>query len=251
VVPTLNVPGVGTELSVHVSEDTLAVRTVALDVVPTLVSRAFVDVELSARMLVVDLCASVCQDIMAIPTPDVSKESVTRTRTVDPRERVKTTSVWTPASCPVVKDQTVLSRTMSPSADVLVVQLAILSEVVEDSPEKRFVLHVELTQIVRLDLMTDPSADARLHTLAILCKAADTSVSVTMSVDQPRSVTDKTTDVRTPAVGEPVERTPIVRPSTTAPSAPVLQTSWAIPTPVATPSVPDMTNVLVTRPVSD
>ena len=85
----------------------------------------------------------------AIPTPDVSKESVTKTLTVDPRERVKTTSVWTPASCPVVKDQTVLSRTMSPSADVLVVQLAILSEVVEDSPEKRFVLHVELTQIVR------------------------------------------------------------------------------------------------------
>ena len=99
--------------------------------------------------------------------------------------------------------------------------------------------------------MTDPSADARLHTLAILCKAADTSVSVTMSVDQPRSVTDKTIDVRMPAVGEPVERTPIVRPSTTAPSAPVLQTSWAIPTAVVTPSVPDMTNVLVTRPVSD
>ena len=37
---------------------------VALDVVPTLVSRAFVDVELSARMLEADLCASVCQDIM-------------------------------------------------------------------------------------------------------------------------------------------------------------------------------------------
>jgi len=166
--PMLTVLAAGTEQCVHVSEDTLAAPTAGPDAAPTPVSRECAELEQSVRTGEADLCASVCQDITVIPTLAASLGSVTRTRTVDLRERAKTTSVLIRVNCPVARGRSALSRTMSPSADVLEEPPEIHSETAEDSLEMKSVLLVEPTLTVRLDLMTDPSADARRPTLAIL-----------------------------------------------------------------------------------
>lgn len=84
-----------------------------------------------------------------IPILAVLLESVMRTLTVDPREPARTTSVLIPALSPVALAQSARWRTMLPSVDVPVEQLETHSETVEDSPVMRFVLHAELTPIVR------------------------------------------------------------------------------------------------------
>lgn len=146
---------------------------------------------------------------------------------------------------------TVLSRIMSPSVGVPEELLEIHSETAEDLPEMRYVPLVEPTLIVRLDLMTDPSADVKPPTLVTHCRDVVTSVSVTVSVVPLRSVTDNTTDVRMLAAEEPVVRMQTVKLSTTELSVPVLLTSLVIHTPDVIQSVPDMVTVRATRPVSD
>lgn len=247
----LNVPGVERELCVNVSEDTLAVHTVDLDVVPILVLKVSVVVVLSVKMWVADLSVNVYLDIMVTLTLAVLLENVMRTQIVAHRELVKITNVLTRVRSPVVRVQTVQSRTMSPSAGVPEEQQEIHSETAGDLPEMRSVLLVEQTLTVKLALMTDPSADVKPPTLVTHCRDVVTSVSVTVSVVPLRSVTDNTTDVRMLAAEELVVRMPTVKLSTTELSAPVLLTSWVIPIPDVIQSVPDIQTVRVTKPVSD
>jgi len=112
------------------------------------------------------------------------------------------------------------------------------------------VLPVEPTLTVRLDKMTAPSADANLHTLGILCKDVDTNVTLMESVDSHRLVTVSITGVNLLVAMECVVRMPTAKQSTTVPSAPVLLTSLATPSPAATQSAPDTMIVHQTKPVS-
>ena len=105
-----------------------------------------------------------------------------------------------------------------------------------------------LITLSRLALTTDQSAGARTHISGTLCLAAVTSARETRSAGPHRNVTGSATGVRTPAPGAPVGRAPTVRPSTTVPSAAARLTSWAIPTPGATPSAPGTATAPPTRP---
>jgi len=172
-----------------------------------------------------------------------------RTQIVDHNVLAKTTSVLTPAVCPVARGQSVPCRTMSPSVGVPGELLGTLLGTAGGLPGMRFVLLVGLTQTVRLARMTGLSVAANQHILETHCKAVVTNVTLTVIVDSPRLVTASTTGVRMLVVVGPVERMLTARLSTTVPSAPALLTSWGIPSPAAIPSAPDTMTVPLTRPV--
>lgn len=236
------------ERCVNVSEDTSGVPTVVPAAEPTPVLRESVAVEPSARMSEVARCVSVCPATTATRTRAVLPGSVTRTRTADHRGPARTTSVWTPVLCPVVRELTVLCRTTWPSVGVRREPPGTHSGTAEGSPEPRSALPVGRTLTARLVLTTGQSAGVRTPTLATLSLAAVTSVRETRSAGPHRNVTGSPTGVRTPAPGEPVGRVPTVRPSTTGLSAAVPLTSWATPTPGATPSAPGTGTAPPTKP---
>lgn len=112
------------------------------------------------------------------------------------------------------------------------------------------VLHVEPTLTVRLDKMTAPYVDANLPTLEIHCKDVATNVTLMESVDSHRLVTVRIIGVNLLVAMECVVRMPTAKQSITVPSAPVLQTSLATPSPAATQSAPDTMIVHPTKPAS-
>jgi hypothetical protein len=90
-----------------------------------------------------------------------------RMLTVAHKKLAKTTNVLTHAPSHVDRVLTALFKTMSPSADVQGELLGILSGAAAGSHGQRSALPVEPTLTVRLDQMTDPSADVSKHTLEI------------------------------------------------------------------------------------
>jgi len=204
--------------------------------------------EPSARMSEAARCVSVCPATTVTRTRAVLPGSVTRTPTVDHRGPARTTSVSTPVLCPAAREPTVQSRTTWPSAGVPREPLGTPSGTADGSPGPRSALPVDRTLTARWALTTDQSAGARTPTLATLCLGAVTSARETRSAGPHRNVTGSPTGARTPALGEPVGRVPTVRPSTTGPSAAVPLTSWATPTPGATPSAPGTATAPPTRP---
>lgn len=117
-------------------------------------------------------------------------------------------------------------------------------------PGMRFVLLVEPILTVRLGKMTVQSVAVSQHTLEILCKDVAMNVTLTTSVDSLKHVIARTTAVSLPVDVEHAGKMPTVRLSTIAHSAPVLQTSLEILSPVATPSARDTMTVPLTRLVS-
>jgi len=207
----LSVPEVETEQYVLASEVTLEVHTPGLDVAPTLVSKVFVVVVLSVRMLVADLSASACLDTMETPTLDALLENVMKILIVDHRELAKIINVSTLVKYHVDRELTAQCKTMWPSVGVQEEQLAIHLETAGDLLVMKFVLPVEQIQTVRLDLMTGQYVDVKQLTSEIPCRDADMSVRETVSVVPPKNVTDRTTDVRMLAAEELVVKMPIVR----------------------------------------
>lgn len=173
-----------------------------------------------------------------------------RTLTVDPSVRARTTSVWTHAACHVGRGLTVPSRTMWPYVGVPGAPQGTLSGTAGGLPGMRFVLLAGPILIVRLDKMTVLFVAVSLHTLEILCKGVAMSATLTTSVDSLKHVVVRTIAVSLPVGVEPAGKMPTVRLSTIVHSAPVLQTSLEILSPVVTQSARDTMTVPLTRLVS-
>lgn len=192
---TLTVLTVVDELCASVDEVLSAVHTAGLAAELTLVYLECVGLELSARMLVVDLSASVCQDTRETLTLAVSKASVMRIQTADRSVLARTTSVWTPALSPADRALTVQYRTMSPSAGVPGELQVTPSRAAGGSPGPRSAPHAAATLTARWGQMTDLFAPVNLPILEILFLNADTNVTLTVSVDLHSHVTEYLTDV--------------------------------------------------------
>lgn len=184
---------------VSVDLDILEVPIVGLVAELTLARKGSVVKALSVKMLEVDLYVSVCQGTRVTPIQAVSRANVMKIQTVDPNAHVKITNVWTPVQYLVVKELIVLSKTMLPFVGVQEEQPEIPSETAGGSQEKKYVLHVALTLIARLEMMTDPSAGVKTHTLETPSKDVVMNVTVTTSVDNPNNVTDGLIGVNLPA----------------------------------------------------
>jgi len=174
---------------------------------------------------------------------------VTKTQIVDHSVLARTTSVLTPAVCPVARGPSVPCRTTWLSVGVPGELLGTLLGTAGGLQGMRFVLLVEQTQTVRLARMTGLFVAASQHILETHCKAVVTNVTLTVIVGSHKLVTASTTGVRMLVAGGPAERTLTARLLTTVPSAPALLTSWEIPSPGATLSAPDTMTAPLTRPV--
>jgi len=244
-------PEVERELCVLVDLATWAPPTAGLAAVPTLASQGFAARAQSAKMLEVVLSVSVFLATREILTLDVYRENVTRTKTVDLRGRVRTTSVSTLVPSLVARVPTALYRTMWPYAGVRGEPPEIHSAIVGDSQERRFVLLAAPTLTVRWDLTTGQSVGARTPTLGTRCRVADTSATRTMSAASPRSATGSATGVRLLAGKECAGKTPTVKRLTTERNVPAHLISWEMLTPDVTPSAPATMTARPTRPASD
>lgn len=193
---------------------------------------------------------NVYQDFRGTRTPGVSRESATRTRTVEPREPVKITSAWIRAVSRVEPEQTVMCRTTWQSVDVPGEPLETPSGTAGGSPGTRSVLPAERTLTARLERMTDRSVDADQPISGTLCPGVDTSVTRTVSVDKHKPATVNLTDVFLLVIMVSAEKMLIATPSTIGHNVRVLPTSLEIPTPDVTLSVPATTTAPVTRLVS-
>lgn len=192
---------------VNVVVDILVALTAGLDAEPTRVRREFVEPAQSARMLAVDLFASVFLDSRATLTLDASKVNVTRTLTADLDELAKITSVLTLVPSAAEQERTAQCRTTSPSVGARGEPLATPLGIAVASPERRSAPPADRTPTVRLALMTDLSVAASPPTSETHCQDAVMNVTQTVTVLNLSPVIELLTDVPRLALMGPVERT--------------------------------------------
>jgi len=192
---------------------------------------------------------TVCQDIKEIPIQGVSEEIVFPIQNAGTIKPVKITNVLILVEHPVALALTVRSIIMWLFADVLEDLQEILSRAAEDLLRMKSVKLVGRTLIVRLDKMTDQSADAKQITLVTHYKDAVVSVIQTVIVLKPKNVYNS--NVWLPAERELVVITPIVWLEITVPIVPAHLISWEMLEPDVTLSVPDMMNAQTAKPVSN
>lgn len=131
--------------------------------------------------------------------------------------------MWILANCLVEQVRIVLSTIMWPFAGVPEVSLEIPSRVAEGSLKMKFAELVELTQTVKLDLMTLPFVDANKTILETLSKVVEENVNRVEIVHLHKNVFNS--NAWQLAEKELVEKMPTALPGTTELNVPVLQTS--------------------------
>merc|ERR1711988_505573 len=194
-VPTLTAPTVVDVPCASVGVVLWAVPTVGRAAEPILVYLECAELEPSVRMLVDDLSASVCQVTKEIPTLAVSKASVTRILIAGRSELARTTNVLTPALSLAVRGPTVQYRTTWPSVGVPAELQVTPSRAVAGSPGPKSAPPAAATRTARSGQMTVLSVPVSQPTLEILFLSADTSVTLTVSVDLHSHVIEYLTDV--------------------------------------------------------